>query len=152
MISWTAQLPVREGLLMFSGFRIRRVPRVNDWHSSARCYHREEVVPKSRRRKLKLSFSPRHTSAAHRDPYQTSRVLLKSGLALLVLDAISLAAFARITRTRLPGIGALWPGEAVLLFTTGVALCFMLSLLFWADRKWHVYSRWQWPKRKTTAV
>jgi hypothetical protein len=117
------------------------------------CYYWEEVVPKSRKRKLKSSITPRPSSSvAHRDPYRTSRFFLKCGLALLFLDGMSLAAFIRLARTRPPGIGALWSGEAVLVFTTGVALCFMVSLLFWADKKWHVYSRWEWPKRKTTAL
>jgi hypothetical protein len=86
--------------------------------------------------------------AIKREPHSTCLILLRWGLFLVALDGISIAAFLRLARPLQPGIGALWSGWAVLLFSVGAVLCFTFSILFWADRRWNVLSKWEWPKRK----
>jgi hypothetical protein len=75
-------------------------------------------------------------------------VLLRIALACLALDGIAMLGFTRLTATTDRNSAAvLWLGLATLGLTVAATLCLLYSLAFWADKRWHVFSRSVWPRR-----
>ena len=85
--------------------------------------------------------------SARRQRHRTSRVLLKVGLVLLVLAVVSIVVLLQLSNIRPPSIALLLAGWAALGLTVAATLCLLYSLAFWADKRWHIFSRWVWPRR-----
>jgi len=96
----------------------------------------------------KLTFRPEWVRMGFNGRHRTSRVLLQIALAFLTLDGITILGFIRLTTTTdRTSSAVLWLGLATLGLTVAATLCLLYSLAFWADRRWHVFSRWVWPRR-----
>jgi len=118
---------------------------------SKRRFHRQVLITSmAKQGKQRRVVRDAQTSdfGAQREPHRTSRILLKVGLALLVVDGVSIVAVVRLSHMNSPGIALLLSGWAAVTFTMTATACLLYSLAFWADKKWHIFSRWVWPRRR----
>src|ERR1041385_2751491 len=105
-----------------------------------------DMTSKQRKQKRPLNARRDHDGTPRQQP-RTSVLLLKAGLVFSGLAGLSVAALVQFRHRNPPGIDLLWSEWAALAFLVAAALCLLYSLAFWADKRWHVFSRWVWPRR-----
>jgi hypothetical protein len=103
------------------------------------------LMAKHRKQKRPLNTRRDHDGTPRQQP-RTSVVLLKSGLVFSGLAGLSVVALVQFRHRNPPGIELLWSGLAALTFLVAAVLCLLYSFAFWADKRWHVFSRWVWPR------